>query len=67
MLQVFLAEYRLLHWYAPVNAKCFILDVDAAISLRIIELVTLVLEDGGFGENGKATGKTTRNKELTTD
>ena len=48
MLQVFLAEYRLLHWYAPINAKTFILDVDAAICLGMIELVALVLEDGGL-------------------
>ena len=66
MLQIFLAEYRLLHRYAPVNAKRFILDIDSAIGLRMIELVALVLEDGGFGENGKAVGEATRNEELET-
>ena len=65
MLQVFLAEYRLFYWYAPINAKRLILDIDAAISLRMIELVALVLEDGGFGENGEAMGKATRDEELT--
>ena len=45
MLQIFLAEYRLFYRYAPVNAKTFILDVDAAIYFRVIELVALVLED----------------------
>ena len=48
MLQILFAEYRLLHRYAPVYAKAFILDIDAAISLWMIELVALVLEDGGF-------------------
>ena len=44
MLQVLLAKYRLLHRYVPVDAKRFILDIDAAIGLRMIELVALVLE-----------------------
>ena len=48
MLQILLTEYGFLHRYAPVNAKGFILDVYAAISLGVIELVSLVLEDGGF-------------------
>ena len=65
MLQVLLTEYRLLHRYAPINAKRLVLDIDAAISLRMIELVAFVLEDGGFGENGKAMGKTTRDEKLT--
>ena len=67
MLQILFAEYRLLHWYAPVNAKRLVLDVDAAISLGMIEFVALVLEDGGFGENGEAMGETTRDEELKTD
>ena len=54
MLQVFLAEYRLLHRHAPVNAKRFVFDINAAICLRVIELVALVLEDGSLGENGEA-------------
>ena len=48
MLQVFLAKNRLLHRYAPINAKGFILDIDATISLGVIELVAFVLEDGGL-------------------
>ena len=67
MLQIFLAEYRLFYRYAPVNAKTFILDIDAAICLRMIELVALVLEDGSLGENGEAMGKATRDEELETD
>ena len=67
MLQVFLAEYRLLHRYAPVNAKGFVFDVDAAICLGMIELVTLVLEDGGLGENGEAMSKASGNEKLPID
>ena len=64
MLQVFLAEYRLLHRYTPINAKGFILDIDAAISLGMVELVALVLDDGGLGENCEAMGEATRDEEL---
>ena len=67
MLQVFLAEYGLPHRYAPVDAKGFILDVDAAISLGVIELIALVLKDGGFGENGEAMSEATRDEELQAD
>ena len=31
----------------------------------MIEVITLVLEDGGLGEDGEAVGKTLRNEELT--
>ena len=67
MLQVFLTEYRLLHWYAPVNAKRLILDIDAAISFGMIEFIALVLEYGSLGEHGEAMGKTTRDEKLTSD
>ena len=67
MLQVFLAEYGFLNRYAPVNAKGFVLDVDAAIGLRMVELITFVLEDSGLGENGEAMGEATRDEELETD
>ena len=64
MLQVFLAEYRLFYRYAPVNTKTFILDIDAAISFRMINLIALVLEYGSLGEHGKAVRKATRDEEL---
>ena len=67
MLQVFLAEYRLLHRYVPVNAKGFILDVDAAISLGMIEIITLILEDSGFAKHSKTMCKSSRYKELEAD
>ena len=65
MLQVLFAEYCLLHRYAPIDAKAFILDVDAAICLGMIELIALVLEYSGLGENGEAMCKATRDKKLT--
>ena len=65
MLQILFAEYRFLHWYAPVDAKRLVLDIDAAISLRMIELVALVLEDGGLGENGEAMSESSWDKKLT--
>ena len=67
MLQIFLAEYRLLHRYAPINAKRFVLDIDAAICLGMKELVAFVLEDSGLGENGEAMSEATRDEELETD
>ena len=36
VLQVFLAEYRLLHRDAPVNAQGLVLDADASISVGMI-------------------------------
>ena len=65
MLQIFLAEYRFLNRYSPINSKRFILDIDAVICLRVIELVALVLEDSCLGENGEAMSKATRDEELT--
>ena len=67
MLQVFLAKNRLLYRYVPINAKRLILDIDAAISLGMIELIAFVLEYSGFGENGEAVSKATRDEELETD
>ena len=67
MLQILFAEYRLLHRYAPINAKTFILDVDAAISFRMIKLIALVLEYGSLGEHGEAMSEATRDEELKSD
>ena len=67
MLQILFAEYRLLHRYAPIDAKGFVLDIDAAIGLRMIELVALVLEDSGLSEHSEAMSKATRDEKLKTD
>ncbi len=52
-------------WYLPINTEGFIENRDTSISLWVIKVVTLVLEDGGLGEDGEAVGKTLRNEELT--
>ena len=67
MLQIFLAEYRLFHRYVPDYAKRLVLDIDAAVSLGMIEIVALVLEYGGLGEYGKTMGEATRDEELKSD
>ena len=54
-------------WYLPINTKGIIEDADTTISFWMIELIALVLENGGFGENGEAMGKTTRDEKLETD
>lgn len=65
MLQVFLAENGFFYWYEPVDAEREILDADAGIGLRMVEVVALILEDSSFGENGKAMGKASGDEELT--
>ena len=48
----------------PVDAQALVEDRDSPVSLRMIELIALILEHGSFAEYGKAMGKTTWNKEL---
>ena len=67
MLGIFLGEQCLLNWYAPINAEGVILDADATIVSRGVIVVALVLEDGSFGEDGKAVGEATRDEKLTSD
>ena len=45
MLGIFLREIGMLCWDFPINAKDIIVDRDATISLWMIEVITLVLED----------------------
>ena len=65
MLQVFLAENCFLNRYAPVNAKGFVLDIDAAIGFRMIEFVAFVLEDSCLSEHGEAMSESSWDKKLT--
>ena len=67
MLQIFLAEYRFLHRYAPINAQGFVLDIDAAIGLGMIELIAFVLEYGSLREHGEAVSESTRDEKLKAD
>ena len=52
-------------WDLPIDTEGIVKDADATIGFRMIEVITLVLEDGGLGEDGEAMGKTLRNEELT--
>ena len=51
----------------PINSKAIIYDADATICLRMVKLVTLILEHSYFAQHGKAVSKTSRHKELETD
>ena len=48
MLRIFLREIGMFGWYLPINAKAIIKDRDTSISLWMIEVITLVLEDCCF-------------------
>lgn len=48
----------------PVDAKGVIEDTNAPFCLRMIELITLVLEDSSLAEHGKAVGETLWDKQL---
>ena len=64
MLRVFLREISMLCRNLPINTEGIIEDTDASIGLWMIEVITLVLEDGGLGEDGEAVGKALRDEEL---
>ena len=64
MLCVLLAKEGLLYRYLPVDAEGVILDTDASVCLWGIEIVTLILEDGCFAEDGKTVGKASWYKGL---
>lgn len=51
-------------WDFPIDTKGIIEDADTTIGFRMLEIITLVLEDGGLGEDGEAVGKALRDKEL---
>ena len=61
---VFVAEDGLGGGDAPVDAEGVVEDADASVGLGVVELVTLVLEDGGLAQYGEAVGEALRDKEL---
>lgn len=65
MLQVLFAKYRPFYRYALVDAKRFVLDVNATISLGMIEVVLLVLGNSDIGENRKFVSKLSWYEKLT--
>ena len=64
MLGILLRENSMLCRNLPVDAQALVEDRDSPVSLRMIELIALILEHGSFAEYGKTMGKTTWNKEL---
>ena len=50
--------------YLPINTKAIIKDRNTSICLWMIEVITLVLEDGSLGEDSEAMGKALWNEEL---
>ncbi len=65
MFCVFLAENGLICRDAPIDAKAVIKNRDATICLRMIEIITFVLEHSHFTQHNKAVGKTFGNEKLT--
>ena len=51
-------------WDFPIDTEGIIEDADTTISLWMIELIALILEDGCFRENGETMGKALWNEEL---
>ena len=49
---------------APVDAQTIIKDADAAIGLRVVEVVALILEHGRLAQHREAMGEATRHKKL---
>ena len=64
MLGVFLAQDSVFRRNTPVDAQRIIQDADTAVRFRMIEVVTLVLEDGRFAQYGKTVCKAPRHKKL---
>ena len=64
MLGVFLAQDSLLRRNSPVNTQRIIQNADTTVRFRMIEVVTLVLEDGRFAQYGKAMRKAPWHKKL---
>ena len=65
MLGIFFTQDSLI-FDAPINTKRVIKDADATISLRMIELIALILEHGGLAQYGEAVSEATWYEELLT-
>ena len=64
MMKVLRREYRLAGRYAPVYPQGRVAPCNGGFTLRAIEVVALILEDGRLAEHAEAMGKAARNKEL---
>ena len=54
----------MLCWNSPIDAESIIEDADTSICLWVIEVITLVLEDGCFLEDSETMSKALWNEEL---
>ena len=64
MLGVLLAENGMFCRYAPVDAQRVIEYAYTAVSLRMVELVALVLKYCRLAQHGKAMGESFRDEKL---
>ena len=64
MLRVLVAQHGVVCRYAPVYAETAVKDAYAPVCLRMVELVTLVLEHRRFAQHGKAMRKPFGDKKL---
>ena len=64
MFRIFLWEIGMLCWDLPIDTEGVVEDADASIGFWMIEVITLVLEDGCFWEDCETMGKALRNEEL---
>lgn len=64
MLGVFFAQDSVFRRNTPVDAQRIIQDADTTVRFRMIEVVTLVLEDGRFAQYGKTVCKAPWHKKL---
>ena len=67
MLCIFLTEQSLVSSYLPIYTKTIINDTYATLSLRMVELIALILENCRFREDGKAMSETFRDEKLQTN
>lgn len=64
MLCVLITQYCTVGGNPPVYAKTIVKDAYATVSFRGIEIVALVLEDGGLAQHCKAVGEAAWDEEL---
>ena len=62
--EVLVGQYGLVSRDSPVDSQTLVQNAYAPVSLRVVELVALVLEDRGLGQDGKAVGEALGNEKL---
>ena len=61
---IFGRKYAVFSWHLPVDGKVWVIPRYCTFALGGIVVVTLILEDGCFAEDGKTVGKASWYKEL---